>query len=175
LAATQKSPEDARLAELLIGAGADTIVLAGKAVHRLNKDLTARAQNLSQENAEFKPPVVEQVPSLQDLAHPRDEAAISRVLCLSLPTSEQQVESSLGLACRFYPKLVLLEHVSDEKSTELLPDEQFFAHGFRLLGKTLSPDSQRSVYAYSLRDYKQAPDWLNARFWAHPERFDLQD
>jgi len=23
-----------------------------------------------------------------------------------------------------------------------------------------------------VREYKQAPDWLNARFWANPQHFD---
>jgi hypothetical protein len=28
------------------------------------------------------------------------------------------------------------------------------------------------VYCFDLYDYKPTPDWLNARFWAHPELFD---
>ncbi|GGM07337.1 DUF6231 family protein [Pseudomonas asuensis] len=28
-----------------------------------------------------------------------------------------------------------------------------------------------TLFTYDLHDYKQVPDWLNARFWAHPERF----
>lgn len=27
------------------------------------------------------------------------------------------------------------------------------------------------LFTYDLRDYKQVPDWLNARFWANPENF----
>lgn len=33
-------------------------------------------------------------------------------------------------------------------------------------------DSQTvSLFTYDLREYKQVPDWLNAKFWANPERF----
>lgn len=28
------------------------------------------------------------------------------------------------------------------------------------------------TYVFDLYDYKTTPDWLNSRFWAHPERFD---
>lgn len=28
-----------------------------------------------------------------------------------------------------------------------------------------------SLYTYDVREYKQVPDWLNARFWANPENF----
>jgi len=28
-----------------------------------------------------------------------------------------------------------------------------------------------SLFTYDLHDYKQVPDWLNARFWANPEMF----
>lgn len=28
-----------------------------------------------------------------------------------------------------------------------------------------------TLFTYDLREYKQVPDWLNARFWANPENF----
>lgn len=28
-----------------------------------------------------------------------------------------------------------------------------------------------TLFTYDLREYKQVPDWLNARFWANPEMF----
>lgn len=28
-----------------------------------------------------------------------------------------------------------------------------------------------SLFTYDLKDYKQVPDWLNAKFWANPENF----
>lgn len=46
---------------------------------------------------------------------------------------------------------------------------------FRALGFTLSaadPAANRRVHYYDLDTYKTVPDWLNARFWAHPERWE---
>ncbi len=46
---------------------------------------------------------------------------------------------------------------------------------FRALGFTLAmTDTQENirVYDYDLATYKTVPDWLNARFWAHPERWE---
>lgn len=45
---------------------------------------------------------------------------------------------------------------------------------FRALGFMQSPtdrtDNMR-VFHYDLDTYKTVPDWLNARYWAHPERW----
>lgn len=46
---------------------------------------------------------------------------------------------------------------------------------FRALGFTLSMRDTREnirVYDYDLATYKTVPDWLNARYWAHPERWE---
>ena len=46
---------------------------------------------------------------------------------------------------------------------------------FRALGFALSATdtvADVSVYDYDLATYKTVPDWLNARFWAHPERWE---
>ena len=45
----------------------------------------------------------------------------------------------------------------------------FLALGF----ETLAVDEAEKVtlYQFDLATYKQVPDWLNARFWANPERW----
>jgi hypothetical protein len=45
---------------------------------------------------------------------------------------------------------------------------------FRALGFVLSATDtleKTHIYYYDLDTYKTVPDWLNARFWAHPERW----
>ncbi|ODU39658.1 MAG: hypothetical protein ABS92_13305 [Thiobacillus sp. SCN 63-374] len=45
---------------------------------------------------------------------------------------------------------------------------------FRALGFTLSatdPTQNRHIHYYDLDTYKTVPDWLNSRYWAHPERW----
>lgn len=39
------------------------------------------------------------------------------------------------------------------------------SESFGRKGQTLT------LFTYDLRDYKQVPDWLNAKFWANPENF----
>ena len=54
------------------------------------------------------------------------------------------------------------------------PDAALDADMFRALGFTLcATDAANNVnmYGYDLDTYKTVPDWLNARFWAHPERW----
>ena len=46
---------------------------------------------------------------------------------------------------------------------------------FRALGFALSftdPGEDLRLYDYDLATYKTVPDWLNARHWAHPERWE---
>ena len=45
----------------------------------------------------------------------------------------------------------------------------FLALGY----ETLAADEaeQIALYQFDLATYKQVPDWLNARYWAHPERW----
>jgi len=46
---------------------------------------------------------------------------------------------------------------------------------FRALGFTremTAPTEDMHFYYYDLDTYKMVPDWLNARFWAHPERWE---
>ncbi len=56
------------------------------------------------------------------------------------------------------------EHASQWDGNELL------ALGLIRVGSY--PDADRHLYRYDLHDYKTTPDWLNPRFWAHPERWD---
>ncbi|MDO9219487.1 MAG: DUF6231 family protein [Thiobacillus sp.] len=50
-----------------------------------------------------------------------------------------------------------------------LDENTFRALGFMQFA-TDSTDSTR-IFHYDLDSYKTVPDWLNTRFWAHPERW----
>ncbi len=52
-------------------------------------------------------------------------------------------------------------------STHPLGEADYLALGFTCL----PPWRDWRCYAYDLHHYKSTPDWLNARFWAHPERW----
>ncbi|WP_324779056.1 DUF6231 family protein [Thiobacillus sedimenti] len=45
---------------------------------------------------------------------------------------------------------------------------------FRALGFTLAATDAAGVrvHEYDIETYKSVPDWLNSRFWAHPERWE---
>lgn len=48
----------------------------------------------------------------------------------------------------------------------------FASLGFRTLQGAEAAGHR--LYVYALKDYKHTPDWLNARFWANPERWDKE-
>jgi len=94
-------------------------------------------------------------------------------------------DQALGLAIRKFPWCVLAHC-----SLQGFADSRFFAFGFSALtipigmdsedGHAVAAKDQESSgssrwYEYRLSEYKRAPDWLNARFWANPERFSLLD
>lgn len=51
-----------------------------------------------------------------------------------------------------------------------LDDAAFRALGFTL--STTEPAEGPRIYYYDIETYKTVPDWLNSRFWAHPERWE---
>lgn len=103
---------------------------------------------------------------------------LSAAQMISDPTADQAVsgnniralETTLGQAVRQFPEQLVVTCDS-----ALVPDTVFFALGFKRLKviDTSSGDDRLRWYEYRLSDYKQPPEWLNARFWANPERFAL--
>jgi hypothetical protein len=50
-------------------------------------------------------------------------------------------------------------------------DTDFFALALQA-GQRFQRDEQvLTLFTYDLLDYKQVPDWLNAKFWANPQHF----
>ncbi|MCR3861345.1 DUF6231 family protein, partial [Pseudomonas aeruginosa] len=60
--------------------------------------------------------------------------------------------------------LVDLE-ASDWQATDFFALAMQNSERFQREGQTLT------LYTYDLYEYKQVPDWLNAKFWANPENF----
>ena len=47
----------------------------------------------------------------------------------------------------------------------------FYALALQASERFQRDDQVLTLFTYDLREYKQVPDWLNARFWANPENF----
>lgn len=62
------------------------------------------------------------------------------------------------------PRILLATHDACALGTNA-----FRALGFMLSGEDTA--AQVRIYSYDLDTYKTVPDWLNARYWAHPERW----
>jgi Family of unknown function (DUF6231) len=50
----------------------------------------------------------------------------------------------------------------------------FIAYGMRLLHSYEQDGKPMQMYKFDMADYKRTPDWLNAKHWAHPERWDKE-
>ena len=50
-------------------------------------------------------------------------------------------------------------------------ETDFFALGLQNNENFQRAEQMLTLFTYDLREYKQVPDWLNARFWANPENF----
>ncbi len=151
------------------------VVLVGEPVFRLCEHVNRQCE---QPDFSAATPMVTKTESVEryiEASKAVERNIANCVMCLDLPVPTPDVSQLLGLACRASPRLLLVEHTTGDSDESLLDDEQFFAFGFRVVEKIDAGGRRGVLYAYSLSDYKQAPDWLNARFWAHPERFDLQE
>ena len=60
----------------------------------------------------------------------------------------------------------------DAASAGRTADEALRAYGFRRLLAHEAAGQHWTVHEFSIDSYKSTPDWLNAKYWAHPERFD---
>ncbi|MGA7178721.1 MAG: DUF6231 family protein [Thiobacillaceae bacterium] len=81
---------------------------------------------------------------------------------LSLPGQTMAEIARLRDHC---PRLIVLTHSPDR------PDfSEFLALGFERLYQ--SPEGTVQLYSYDIATYKSVPDWLNAKYWAHPERWE---
>lgn len=65
----------------------------------------------------------------------------------------------------FAPRMLLV--VRDDSA---LDEALFRALGFTLYAT--DPAEGLRIHDYDLNTYKAVPDWLNARFWAHPDRWE---
>ncbi|WP_409273723.1 DUF6231 family protein [Pseudomonas sp. KCJK9111] len=119
------------------------------------------------------------------LAHPEASLASAPPGPLPAELAAQRFDLALLVDC--------LEHLPKRNGLELLggirnlnasrvavladltacgwQDTDFFALALSASEKFQRDQQVLSLFTYDLHDYKQVPDWLNARFWANPENF----
>jgi len=131
---------------------------------------------------------------LQDIqpasVHALDESA-RRLAVEVLPDRLVQVHGAPQQACALALGIDALAGLDAQRARHLIsqtrlyvaprillaaqPDCPLDEAAFRALGFTLSgldTAGEVRVYFYDLDTYKIVPDWLNARYWAHPERWE---
>ncbi len=103
--------------------------------------------------------------------------AQSSLLLTITPDRIDTTARLLGRACQLFPQQVLIElqHNTGDKTASQSFRETCFAMGFRHALQGVSDVTEYQLYEFRLKNYKQAPDWLNARFWANPERYNMLD
>ncbi|MEB0039773.1 DUF6231 family protein [Pseudomonas sp. MH10] len=118
-------------------------------------------------------------------AHPATELAHATPGPLPPALAAQRFDLALALDC--------LEHLPKRTGLELLggirnlnasriavladlhacgwQDTDFYSLALQASERFARDEQVLTLYTYDLRDYKQVPDWLNAKFWANPENF----
>jgi len=101
-------------------------------------------------------------------------------LVLQVDPDEQQAARMLGHAIRTFPQRVVVFCMASDQSRNAV-SELFYSLGFRRLQAPTAPTAQHDLsepgcwFEYRMSQYKPAPEWLNARYWANPERFEVQE
>lgn len=109
-------------------------------------------------------PIVERVALLA--------AAGGELLELLNAKPDRALSQRIGAACRASPERLLVWQI-DDLGGDRVPAEVFFSFGFRRVLECIEDGRHHVVHEYRLAEYKSPPDWLNSRFWANPERFEL--
>lgn len=126
-------------------------------------------------------------PALQAFAtaHPQAEIAVASPGELPAELAGQRFDLALLVDC--------LEHLDKRHGLQLLggirnlnasrvavladlsasgwSDTDFYSLALQASERFQRDEQVLSLFTYDLRDYKQVPDWLNARFWANPHNF----
>ncbi|MBC3950104.1 DUF6231 family protein [Pseudomonas folii] len=129
----------------------------------------------------------EAFPALQAFqeAHPGTRLAHAKPGVLPQDLAAQRFDLALVVDC--------LEHITKREGLELLggirnlnasriavladlqacgwKDTDFYSLALQASERFTRDEQVLTLYTYDLREYKQVPDWLNARFWANPENF----
>ncbi len=64
---------------------------------------------------------------------------------------------------------VVIESAKVSGSETVWSDAELSAFGFTLLSRLDQSGDQVRLYGFDIASYKQTPDWLSPRHWAHPE------
>ena len=128
-----------------------------------------------------------QFPALEafQAAHPDTQVALAPPGPLPAELAAQRFDLALAVDC--------LEHLSKPQGLTLLggirnlnasriavlvdlgacgwKDTDFFSLALQAGERSQRDEQVLTLFTYDLLDYKQVPDWLNARFWANPENF----
>ena len=130
---------------------------------------------------------VQDFPALQAFqdAHPDTEVARAVPGALPAELAARRFDLALVVDC--------LEHLPKRSGLELLggirnlnasriavladlhacgwQDTDFYSLALQVSERFTRNEQVLTLFTYDLREYKQVPDWLNAKYWANPENF----
>lgn len=118
-------------------------------------------------------------------AHPDTEIAVTEAGPLPAALAAQRFDLALLVDClEHLPKrsgLELLGGIRNLNSSRVVvladlaacgwEDRDFYSLALQASERFQRDQQTLSLFTYDLRDYKQVPDWLNAKFWANPQNF----
>ncbi|MGU9957447.1 MAG: DUF6231 family protein, partial [Arenicellales bacterium WSBS_2016_MAG_OTU3] len=75
-----------------------------------------------------------------------------------------------SLRDRIAKRFLLFAHTASHNKTHWNQNE-LIALGLSRMGQSPHTSDKTALFHYNINDYKQTPDWLNAKYWANPEQF----
>lgn len=96
---------------------------------------------------------------------PDSPCALALGIDILIGLNAQQAQYLINQARLYIAPRILLAVSSDCA----LDEAAFRALGF--MQSATDPTDSMRIFHYDLDTYKTVPDWLNARYWAHPERW----
>lgn len=164
-ASPESSPSSMLLVDHLLAAESDNIVLVGCSSADLYWPEDRDVHNVAKRFDTLDS-------ALASMKVAGSVEASTQIAVLNLGADETTYSQEIGQAARAFPNRLIVY-----TSSKTAPDTLFFAFGFRKLNviESASASAENRWYEFRLSHYKQSPDWLNAQFWANPERFKLDE
>ncbi len=132
--------------------------LAASALDTQAEELaSAELSEFSWEEADVRLPEI----GMQDLAVASIEGGT--------PPERATAEPVLAALRDIYARRIML--LVSEQATESAPwrNSDLVGLGFTRIGVFAGPRGAVTAYGFDIATYKTTPDWLNPRFWAHPQ------
>ena len=186
---------DSHLQEAVAAGLSQKPMAGGQQLQRIDSSVDS-ALNTAHDSLQNLPALLPDLTQV-DLVYIADPCQLASALCQSSRSCDKTPGAIRKLAIRLlamfrdhargpvYASVKAQSATSSDGASGGLARSDFFSLGFVDASREITSQITNAtgaggtgpglLYRYTLRDYKSVPGWLNSKYWAHPERWNVTD